>query len=108
MTEPNTGEPTKLADLTTSDLDQAGLDALLKDIELLTTITEIIPKFAPQANVQETANLTLAEARVLLNTRAVRGLQIRYQYDGGTWWDTFMNTGTAWRLIRIRHDFNEG
>ncbi len=98
-------EPIKLADLTTSELDAPALEALLGDIQLLTTISGIIPKFAPQANVPENANLTLAEARILLETKAVRGLQIRYQYEGSTWWDTIMNVGTSWRLIRIRHDF---
>ena len=49
--------------------------------------------------------LTLADARRLLEERAVRGLQIRYRYDGADWWDTLMVLPEGWRLVRIRHEF---
>jgi hypothetical protein len=34
------------------------------------------------------AGVSLAQARELLAARAVRGLQLRYRYDGAEWWDT--------------------
>jgi hypothetical protein len=47
----------------------------------------------------------LADARELIATRAVRGLQLRYRYQDADWWDTLMLVGDHFRLIRIRHEF---
>ena len=98
--------PLKLPDLNTTLLDAAQVEQLLRDIELCTQITEIIPKFATRGHVPETAALTLAEARSLLASRAVRGLQLRYRHDDADWWDTLMLVGDHFRLVRIRHDFS--
>ena len=98
--------PLKLPDLNTSMLDAAQVDQLLRDIELCAQITEIIPKVAARGQVPDTASLTLAQARELLAARAVRGLQIRYRYEGADWWDTLMLVGDQFRLVRIRHDFS--
>jgi len=35
----------------------------------------------------------------------VRGLQIRYRHEDAEWWDTLMNQGERWRLVRIRHEW---
>lgn len=106
MNSPESDELPKLADLTSANLDDTGVAALLRDIELLADIIEIIPKLAPRAHAPESPVLTLDDARAVLAARSVRGLQLRYRYDGATWWDTLMNTGTEWRLVRIRHDFD--
>ncbi len=87
-------------------LDWPGLDQLLRDIELCTQITEILPKLAPQGYVPENKSLTLAEARELLQQRTVRGMQFRYRYEDADWWDTIMIVGEQYRLVRIRHDFS--
>jgi hypothetical protein len=97
--------PLKLPDLNMTLLDAAQVDQLFRDIELCAQITEIIPKFAARGHVPDTAAVTLAEARELITTRAVRGLQLRYRYEGADWWDTLMLVGDQFRLVRIRHDF---
>ena len=78
---------------------------LLADIEACTELTEILPKFAAQQYVPDAAAVTLAQAREWLATRTVRGLQLRYRYDGADWWDTLMQDGDRYRIVRIRHDF---
>jgi hypothetical protein len=97
--------PLKLPDLNMTLLDSAQVEQLFRDIEQCAQITEIIPKFAARGHVPETATDTLAEARELIATRAVRGLQLRYRYEGADWWDTLMLVGDQFRLVRIRHDF---
>jgi hypothetical protein len=98
--------PLKLPDLNLTLLDSAQVDQLLRDIELCAQITEIIPKFAARGQVPDSAAITLPQARELLATRAVRGLQLRYRYEDADWWDTLMLSGDQFRLVRIRHDFS--
>jgi hypothetical protein len=97
--------PLKLPELNMTLLDAAQVEQLLRDIEACTQITEIIPKHAARGHVPDTAAVTLAQARELLATRAVRGLQLRYRYENADWWDTLMLVGEQFRLVRIRHDF---
>ena len=94
--------PFKLPELNTTELDAAQVEQLLRDIEVCTQITEIIPKFAARGQVAEAASVTLAQARELLAGRAVRGLQLRYRYENADWWDTLMVLGDKCRLVRIR------
>jgi len=103
---PEEDQPPKLPDLNQAMLDWPGLDQLLRDIELCTQITEILPKLAPQGYVPENESLTLAEGRELLQQRTVRGMQFRYRYEDADWWDTIMIIGDQYRLVRIRHDFS--
>ena len=98
--------PPKLPDLNMTLLDATQVEQLFRDIEACTQITEIIPKFAARGHVADTASVTLAQARELLATRAVRGLQLRYRYEDADWWDTLMLAGDQFRLVRIRHDFS--
>ena len=97
--------PLKLPELNQALLDAAQVEQLLRDIEACADITEIIPKYAARGHVPDTAAVTLAQARELLATRAVRGLQLRYRYEAADWWDTLMIVGEQFRLVRIRHDF---
>lgn len=97
--------PSKLPELNMTLLDAAQVEQLLRDIEACTKITEIIPKYATRGHVPDTSAVTLAQARELLAARAVRGMQLRYRYEGADWWDTLMLVGDQFRLVRIRHDF---
>lgn len=97
--------PPKLPELNLTLLDATQVEQLLGDIEACTQITEIIPKYTARGHVPEAAAVTLAQARELLATRAVRGLQLRYRYENADWWDTLMLVGEQFRLVRIRHDF---
>jgi len=104
---PEDNQPPKLADLNQATLDWPGVETLLRDIEACTQVTEIIPKFAAQGYVPDSETVTLDIARRMLSGRSVRGLQIRYHYEGADWWDTLMVVGLQYRLVRIRHDFGQ-
>lgn len=99
--------PPPLPSLHATLLDAAQVDQLLTDIETCTQLMEILPKYQAQSRVSETTGVSLAEARVLLSTQAVRGLQLRYRYDDADWWDTLMLAGNGYRVVRIRHDFSK-
>jgi hypothetical protein len=101
-------ETLKLPDLIESVLDGDQIADLFRDIAALTTVREIIPKTGGrQEYVDETpAPLTLEAAREQLLAGAYRGLQIRYDYDGGQWWDTLIPVAEGTRIVRIRHDFD--
>jgi hypothetical protein len=95
----------ELPALHATTLEFAQVEQLLTDIEVCTELQEILPKYAAQGHVPETGQVTLAQARELLSTRAVRGLQLRYRYEGADWWDTVMVLGDQFRVVRIRHEF---
>ena len=91
----------RLPELTEAVLDEATLDQLFLDIAACTRLLEVTVKlhptsFAPQERV------TLADARALIAARAVRGVQVRYLYDGGEWCDTLIVGGQGVRVVRIR------
>jgi hypothetical protein len=96
--------PPSLPVLHTTVLNTAQVETLLRDIEACTELVDILPKYAAQGHVPDRAGVTLAEARTLLASRAVRGLQLRYRYEGADWWDTLMLAGDRYRVVRIRHD----
>jgi hypothetical protein len=98
--------PPELPALHTTTLDFSQIEQLLTDIEVCTELQEILPKYAAQGHVPEVAQVTLAQARELLFTRALRGLQLRYRYEGADWWDTVMVLGEQFRVVRIRHEFS--
>jgi hypothetical protein len=52
--------------------------------------------------VQPDSRLTLAEAEQLIMTRAVRALQIRYQFGAEAWCDTLIPIPDGVRLVRIQ------
>ena len=96
-----------LPDLQQSILDSDTLKQLFVDLESCTEITEIIPKASAEGYVQETSELTLAEAQALLYLKKIRGLQVRYNYQGSQWWDTLLPDAESggFRIVRIQHDF---
>jgi hypothetical protein len=105
MIDSSDDAPPQLPALHTTILDAAQVGQLLSDIEACTELVEILPKYAAQGRVPDAAGVSLAEARTLLATRTVRGLQLRYRYDGADWWDTLIMAVEGYRVVRIRHDF---
>lgn len=97
----------ELPDLQQSVLDPDTLAQLFTDLGSLTEILEVIPKAMAEGYVPESSTITLEEGRKMLLSGVVRGLQIRYNYQGSQWWDTLLpdaNTG-GFRIVRIQHDF---
>lgn len=46
----------------------------------------------------------LAEAFAALQQGQVRGIQVRYRFEGEPWWDTVIALGAGFRLVRVRAD----
>jgi hypothetical protein len=103
----STGQPT-LPELHDALLDAATVEQLFQDLAACARISEILPKFSRREMVREAGTpLSLEEARELLMSGRVRGLQIRYRYQDADWWDTLMRQPEGVRIVRIRHEFSE-
>ncbi len=97
-----------LPDLQQSVLDPETLAQLFVDLASLTEILEVIPKASAAGYVPEHNNINLDEAREMLLSSSIRGLQIRYRYQGSQWWDTLLPdpNSSNFRIVRIQHDFD--
>ncbi|MBN8525373.1 MAG: hypothetical protein J0M02_08565 [Planctomycetes bacterium] len=84
--------------LTAAELDPATLDALFADLEACTEVDQVLIKGGAGRNADAVA--TLAVARAALAAGA-RGVQIRYRWRDGWWFDTLMRTPTGVRLVRM-------
>lgn len=107
MGEDLTPDAAEMPDLQQSVLDPETLAQLFSDLGSLTEILEVIPKALAEGYVAESSTITLEEGRKMLLSGVVRGLQIRYRYQGSQWWDTLLpdaSTG-GFRIVRIQHDF---
>ena len=92
---------TPLPELHQGDLSPAQVDQLLGELAHYATIHGISAKGGPQACTSG-ENLSLAQAGDLLRMRSVRGVQIRYTYDGCDWMDTLLLVEPpAVRVVRI-------
>jgi hypothetical protein len=97
-------ETPKLAELQDAILDAETLERLFRDLELCTKILGVTPRRARNQMVPN-VNVTLSDAKVLLASGAISGLQIRYLYEDVEWWDTLIRMQQGVRLVRIRHQF---
>lgn len=81
-------------------LDEDMLTQLVSDICALTTVLEVRGKCAASARAA-TESLTLTDAMAQLRQGALRGVQVRYRYDGFIWLDTFLAAPAGIRLTRM-------
>ena len=93
-----------LPDMQQAILDPSTLTQLFRDIELCGERIEVIPKYSAEGYIPA-GLITMGEGCALLASGKLRGLQLRYHYDGYDWWDTLMKTPQGIRLVRIRHEF---
>ncbi len=90
-----------LPELSVGVLDAPTLAALFDDLERHAEVLDVITKGGP---VQQTsaANMPLRVAQTLLLTGGIRGVQIRYIWDGAEWRDTLLATREGVRLVRMK------
>ncbi len=93
----------ELPQLQQVEVDDALLDALVTDLTALTEILCVMPKAGAGRVVPKT--MPLAEGAKMLRENNLRGLQIRYRYEGDEWWDTLMQTPSGMRLTRIKQEY---
>ncbi len=102
-----TSEPTEppepeivLPDLHEAELDEQGLRALFHDLSSAAEIEGVRVKQAA-AERASTGQVTASDALELLLARRVRGVQIRYRYQGESWCDTIMASPHGHRVVRL-------
>jgi len=93
----------KLPEMSEAVLSDDEVAALVRDLRACTEIMGITIKSGP-GGADDQRQLSIDEAAQLLLERAVRGVQVRYRYDGAGWTDTLMPTADGIRLVRIRND----
>jgi hypothetical protein len=98
----NAPENLPLPQLQDALLDPETLERLFQDIQRCGVVQEVLLKDGAGAMASE-KSVPLPEAMTALREGRVLGVQIRYWYDGATWWDTLMSTPRGVRLIRIEH-----
>ncbi|MBX3275655.1 MAG: hypothetical protein KF729_35675 [Sandaracinaceae bacterium] len=97
MSEPDVPTP----EVYQAELDPPTLARLFEDLATHAEVLEVRAKHAERAMTGE-GTIDLDEARALLETRAVRGVQVRYRHEGELWLDTLMVGPTYVRLVRTR------
>lgn len=93
-----------MPDVHQADIAPETLDELLRDVEVAAELLGVTVKGGPRRRAAD-APVSLAEARQLLTRGSVRGVQLRYRYEGVQWWDTVLRTDGGYRVVRVRHDF---
>jgi len=93
-------EHVPLAELTEAVLDAPTLDALLADIGSLAEVLEVVTKGAEQV-LARPAPLSLVEAVQLLRAGRLRGVQVRYRWNGEEWLDTLLRGEVGIRIVRL-------
>jgi hypothetical protein len=91
----------KLPPLWQATFDESTLDRLFVDLESAAEVLSVQAKADPRAYAPA-GPLTLAAAWERLAARAVRGVQVRYRYDGDEWTDTVLCVPGGYRLVRMQ------
>lgn len=93
-------EEIKLAQLHQGHMDPMGVESLFRDLEACTEIVEISIKGGALHRAKATPSLE--QARNGLLGGRVRGVQIRYIFEGQEWWDTLIAQPPGARLVRMK------
>ncbi len=90
----------ELPELQAGELDDAGLRALFRDLQALAEIDEIRLKQGAADRAADRSP-SLHDALLQILGRKVRGVQIRYRYDGECWCDTVLSGPDGHRVVRM-------
>jgi hypothetical protein len=83
-------------------LDVGTLEQLARDLQSFAQVDEVLLKGGAVA-MTSGRPVSLPEALEALRQGRALGVQVRYRYDGTSWWDTLMRTPQGIRLVRIEH-----
>jgi hypothetical protein len=92
-------------DMHQGTIDGATLAQYFRDLEHA-QIFDVLIKGAPEKYAEE-GPFSLEEGRALFSAGTVRGLQIRYLWNGAEWWDTLMRGAQGVRIVRVQHDWDD-
>jgi len=103
--EPPSDSGIDFPELFQGPLEPQALERLIADIKVCTEIIEVIPKYSATGYVDDSAKVDLDDAVEQLKQGKLRGLQLRYRYEGDQWWDTLIRQAQGVKLVRVKHDF---
>ena len=89
-----------MPELTQGVLDEPTLQALLDDLTGLTEILEVLTKGGEFTRAQR-VDEDLRQAVAALTAGRVRGVQVRYLWEGQQWLDTLLQGPEGVRLVRV-------
>ncbi len=97
----NSESPLSLPALQQAELDDATVEQLFRDLAHCTQVFAVLPRFASRTLVPpQTMELEAAHGGLIDGT--LRGVQVRYRYDGREWTDTLLPLAPGrTRLVRI-------
>ena len=87
-----------------SVIDGDTLDDLVRDLGACTDVIGVLVKRGGGHVGEEDMGMDLMAGRVMLEREDVRGMQVRYLYEGYTWMDTLMKVKRGYQLVRVRHE----
>lgn len=87
----------------TGMMDDQTLDNYVRDLNICATVHEVTTKGG--ANVTaDAAQRDVGDALMRLRAGHVRGVQVRYGFDGALWCDTLMRVEDEIHIVRMRQD----
>ncbi len=96
--------PLDLPELHQAVLDTETLEAYFRDLATCAEVFAAIPKMGPGHVAPR--SVSLSEGQALLAAGQLRGLQVRYRYQGAEWWDILIVSAETVRLTRIEQKFS--
>lgn len=97
------GDDERLRDFHEAFIDPATLEQLFVDWAGAAEVLAVMAKGGTTDRAHG-GTLSLEEGRALFMDKKVRGLQVRYRYEGSEWWDTLMRTPAGVRIVRIEQE----
>lgn len=97
------GDDERLREFHEAFVDAATLEQLFVDLDAVADVLAVMAK-GGSTDRAHGGTMSLEEGRSLFVAQKVRGLQIRYRYQGSEWWDTLMHTPKGVRIVRIEQE----
>lgn len=91
---------TPLSDVQIGVLDGALFEAYFADLEECADVRSVTLKRGSETHAEE-LSVSLEQAHLLMLVGSIRGVQIRYLFDGIAWIDTLAAQGDSVRLVRV-------
>jgi len=98
MDEAESTEP--LPEVQVGELDGATFEAYFADLAECAEVRSVTLKAGPETHAEE-PQVSLEQAHMLLLVGTIRGVQIRYVFQGVAWIDTLVAQGESVRIVRI-------
>lgn len=97
------GDDERLRDYHEAFIDPGTLQQLFVDLAGCAQVLAVLAKGGGTDRAHG-GTMSLQEGKEMFMSKRVRGLQIRYRYEGAEWWDTLMHTPGGVKIVRIEQE----